>query len=63
MTAEETRLAAALRGLRAEVATLREHNACPAVERSLQIVDMNLHLALWQLGEIHEPMPELDGEP
>ena len=62
MTTEDTRLAGALRGLREQVAALREHNAYPAVERCLQLVDMNLHLALWQLGEMHEPMPELDGE-
>ena len=59
---DEPAVAEQLRGLREHVAALREHNAYPAVERSLQLVDMNLHLALWQLGEIHEPMPELDGE-
>lgn len=48
-----------LQGLRAQVAALREQNVVPAVERSLQMVDMNLHLALWQLGEEHEPLPEL----
>ena len=62
MTTEDTRLASALRDLREQVAALRDHNAYPAVERCLQLVDMNLHLALWQLGEVHEPMPELDGE-
>ena len=59
---DEPAVAEQLRGLREQVAALREHNAYPAVERCLQLVDMNLHLALWQLGEIHEPMPELDGE-
>jgi hypothetical protein len=57
---EDALLGAALRGLRERVATIREQNAYPAVERCLQMVDMNLHLALWQLGEAHEPMPELD---
>jgi hypothetical protein len=52
-------LATSLRTLREQVAALREENAFPAVERSLQMVDMNLHLALWQLGEMDEPMPEL----
>ena len=52
-------LATSLRRLREQVAALREQNAVPAVERSLQMVDMNLHLALWQLGETHEPVPEL----
>ena len=50
MTTEDTRLASALRDLREQVAALRDHNAYPAVERCLQLVDMNLHLALWQLG-------------
>jgi hypothetical protein len=59
---DEPAVAEQLRGLREQVAALREHNAYPAVERCLQLVDMNLHLALWQLGEMHEPMPELDGE-
>ena len=52
-------MATSLRRLREQVAALREQNAVPAVERSLQMVDMNLHLALWQLGEMHEPVPEL----
>jgi hypothetical protein len=30
----------------------------PAVERSLRLADMYLHLALWQLGEV-ELTPEL----
>jgi hypothetical protein len=62
MTAEDKPLAAALLGLREQVAALRERNAYPAIERCLQLVDMNLHLALWQLGELHEPMPELEPE-
>jgi hypothetical protein len=63
MTAsQEPELATALRTLRDQVSTLRQHNASPAVERSLQMVDMNLHLALWQLGEMDEPMPELAAE-
>jgi hypothetical protein len=49
-----------LERLREQVAALREQNAYPAIERSLQMVDMNLHLALWQLGEMHEPLPELE---
>jgi hypothetical protein len=49
-----------LQRLREQVVALREQNAYPAIERSLQMVDMNLHLALWQLGEMHEPLPELE---
>jgi hypothetical protein len=55
-------LVTSLRVLREQVAALRSQNAYPAVERSLQMVDMNLHLALWQLGEAHEPLPELDAD-
>ena len=62
MSAEDAPLAAELRGLRQQVAALRQRNAYPALERCLQLVDMNLHLALWQLGEMNEPMPELEPE-
>jgi hypothetical protein len=62
MSAEDAPLAAELRGLREQVAALRQRNAYPALERCLQLVDMNLHLALWQLGEMNEPMPELEPE-
>jgi hypothetical protein len=50
-----------LERMREQVAALRDQNAYPAIERCLQMVDMNLHLALWELGEVDEPLPELDG--
>jgi hypothetical protein len=49
-----------LQRVREQVASLRDQNAYPAIERCLQMVDMNLHLALWELGEMDEPLPELD---
>jgi hypothetical protein len=63
VTTEAASLGAALQELREQVAALRARNAYPALERCLQMVDMNLHLALWQLGEADEPMPELNSEP
>jgi hypothetical protein len=49
-----------LQRVREQVASLRDQNEYPAIERCLQMVDMNLHLALWELGEMDEPLPELD---
>ena len=60
MTTQSTSLSDTLRELREQVSGLRQRNDLPAIERSLQMVDLNLHLALWQLGEAHEPMPELE---
>jgi hypothetical protein len=56
----DLQLTSTLERLRAQVAVLREQNEYPAIERCLQMVDMNLHLALWELGEMDEPLPELD---
>jgi hypothetical protein len=56
----DLQLTSTLERLREQVAVLRDQNEYPAIERCLQMVDMNLHLALWELGEIDEPLLELD---
>ena len=51
-----------LRGARRSLWRLNEDPWSPAVERSLRLADMYLHLALWQLGELVELTPELTQE-
>lgn len=51
-----------LRALRRSAERLNEDPWSPAVERSLRLADMYLHLALWQLGEVEELTPELTTE-
>ena len=51
-----------LRALRRSLGRLNEDPWSPAVERSLRLADMYLHLALWQLGEVEELTPELTQE-
>jgi len=48
-----------LTALRRTLALLNEDPWSPAVERSLRLADMYLHLALWQLGELEAITPEL----
>ena len=52
-------LVSELHTLRREVARLNSDSWSPAVERSLSLADMYLHMALWQLGEVEEVTPEL----
>lgn len=48
-----------LRALRRSLDRLNADPWSPAIERSLRLADMYLHLALWQLGEVEELTPEL----
>ena len=48
-----------LHALRRKIARLNGDPWSPAVERSLRLADMYLHMALWQLGEVEEVTPEL----
>ena len=57
MTREE--LVSELHALRREIARLNGDPWSPAVERSLSLADMYLHMALWQLGEVEEVTPDL----
>lgn len=60
MTRDE--LAGALRAVRGELARLNDDPWSPAVERSLRLADMYLHMALWHLGETDDLTPELPSE-
>lgn len=48
-----------LRTLRRSLDRLNADPWSPAIERSLRLADMYLHLALWQLGQVEELTPEL----
>lgn len=52
-------LADALRDVRGELTRLCADPWSPAVERSLRLADMYLHMALWHLGETDELTPEV----
>ena len=52
-------LVRALRRLREEIRQLNDDPWSPAVERSVSLADMYLHMALWHLGEEGEMTPEL----
>ena len=51
-----------LRTLRQGLDRLNADPWSPAIERSLRLADMYLHLALWQLGQVEELTPELAPE-
>ena len=60
MTREET--LERLQELQREVQTLRAGTDNPAIERTMQILDMYCHMARWQLGEVRTMIPEVEGE-
>lgn len=45
---------------RAIVREIREGTDSPLIERCMHLADMNLHWALWGLGEVGELTPELE---
>lgn len=45
------------------VREIRNATDVPQIERCMAIADMNLHWAKWNLGEVDEVMPELEGPP
>lgn len=51
-----------IRTLRRELSTLNRDPFSPAVERSLFLADMYMHMALGHLGEVEEVTPELGQE-
>lgn len=60
MTREE--IVVKVRELRRDLRELNEDPFSPAVERSLSLADMYMHMALWHLGEVEEVTPELREE-
>jgi len=51
-----------IRALRREIGALNQDPFSPAVERSLFLADMYMHMALGHLGEVEEVTPELKEE-
>lgn len=49
-----------LRELQREVRALRVGTDNPAIERTMQILEMYCHMARWQLGDIQAMLPEAE---
>lgn len=58
MTREET--LERLRELQRQVRALREGTDVPAVERTMQLLDMYCHMARWELGDLEAMIPEAE---
>jgi len=58
MTREET--LERLRELQRRVRALREGTDVPAIERTMQLLDMYCHMARWELGDLEAMIPELE---
>lgn len=56
----DTQQIATLRDLRAQLARLIAATSEPQIEAILRSADMELHWALWNLGEVVEHRPETD---
>ena len=61
MTREET--LAQLVDLQRRVRALRATTDIPALERTMQLLEMYCHLARWELGDCAEMIPELEELP
>ncbi len=42
------------------IRSIRDTTDIPQIDRCMQLADMNLHWAKWNLGDIDEIMPELE---
>jgi hypothetical protein len=58
MTREET--LARIRDLQTRVRELRQASDNPAVERTMQLMDLYCHMARWELGDIEAMTPEAE---
>ncbi len=58
MTREET--LERLEELQRQVRSLRVETDNPAIERTMQILDMYCHMARWQLGDVQAMIPEAE---
>jgi hypothetical protein len=57
-TAEQVQRLRAARALLSEAAAATD---LPAVYQAIEVADMNLHWACWQLGCVDEVVPQLEG--
>jgi len=58
MTHEET--VDRLRELQARVQELRQASDNPAIERTMQLLDLYCHMARWELGDVRAMNPEAE---
>lgn len=58
MTREET--LARIRDLQTRVRELRQASDNPAIERTMQLMDLYCHMARWELGDIEAMIPEAE---
>ena len=49
-----------LRDLQARVRELRRASDNPAIERTMQLLDLYCHMARWELGDIEAMTPEAE---
>ena len=56
MTREET--LERLRELQTRVQELRQASGNPAIERTMQLLDLYCHMARWELGDVRAMNPE-----
>lgn len=60
---DEANLISELHQMRRRLAPLIAGTALPQIEAILRSADMELHWALWNLGELVDHRPETDREP
>ena len=60
MTREET--LARLRDLQSRVQELRQAADNPALERTMQLLDLYCHMARWELGDVRAMNPEAEAQ-
>jgi len=58
MTREET--LERIRDLQARVHELRQASDNPAIERTMQLLDLYCHMARWELGDVQAMIPEAE---
>ncbi len=58
MTREET--LERIRDLQARVRELRQASDNPAIERTMQLLDLYCHMARWELGDVQAMSPEAE---
>lgn len=58
MTREET--LGRIRDLQARVRELRQASDNPAIERTMQLLDLYCHMARWELGDVQAMIPEAE---
>ena len=59
MTREET--VERIREIQARVQELRQASDNPAIERTMQLLDLYCHMARWELGDVQAMIPEAEG--